>query len=52
MKLFGRTKILRGKTKKHLRSLEVVEVVLVHCNFVDNQYQQKKPEVLYISNSK
>ena len=27
-------------------SLEVVEVVLVKCNLVDNQYQQKS-EVLY-----
>ena len=27
-------------------SLKVVEVVLVQCNLVDNQYQQK-PEVLY-----
>ena len=27
-------------------SLEVVEVVLVHCNLVDNQYPQKS-EVLY-----
>ena len=27
-------------------SLEVVEAVLVQCNFVDNQYQQKS-EVLY-----
>ena len=27
-------------------SLEVVEVVLVQCNLVDNQYQQKS-EVLY-----
>ena len=27
-------------------SLEVVDVVLVQCNLVDNQYQQK-PEVLY-----
>ena len=27
-------------------SLEVVEVILVQCKLVDNQYQQK-PEVLY-----
>ena len=51
MKLFGRTKKLRGKTEKgrNFRSLEVVEVLLVQCNFVDNQYQQQKPEVLYTS---
>ena len=29
-----------------LKSLELVEVVLVHCNLVDKQYQQKS-EVLY-----
>ena len=36
------------ETKKLLRSasLEVVEVVLVQCNLVDNQYQQTS-EVLY-----
>ena len=41
MKLFGSTKKLIGKTKngEKVPNLEVVEVVLVHCNFVDNQYQ-------------
>ena len=48
MKLFGSTKELIGKTKngEKLPSLEVVEVVLVQCNLVDNQYQQLS-EVLY-----
>ena len=48
MKLFGSTKKVIGKTKNGLNvpSLEVVEVVLVQCNLVDNQYQ-KKSEVLY-----
>ena len=48
MKLFGSTKKLIGKTKsgEKVRSLEVVEVVLVQCNLVNNQYQQKS-EVLY-----
>ena len=48
MKLFGSTKKLIDKTKsgEKVRSLEVVEVVLVQCNLVDNQYQQKS-EVLY-----
>ena len=48
MKLLGSTKKLIDKTKsgKNIPSLEVVEVVLVHCNLVDNQYQQKS-EVLY-----
>ena len=48
MKLFGSTKKLIGKTKKgeKVPSLEVVGVVLVLCNIVSNQYQQKS-EVLY-----
>ena len=39
IKLFSSTKILKDKA-------EVVEVVLVKCNLLDNQYQ-KKSEVLY-----
>ena len=47
-KLFGSRKKLIDKTKsgEKLPSLEVAEVVLVQCNLVDNQYQQKS-EVLY-----
>ena len=43
MKLFGSTKKLMDKTKngESVPNLEVVEVVLVQCNLVDNQYQQK-----------
>ena len=43
MKLFGSIKTLIDKTKngKNVPSLEVVEVVLVQCNLVNNQYQQK-----------
>ena len=50
MTLFARTKNLKSKTKnvEKVPSLEVVEVVLVQCNLVDNQYQQKS-EVLYTS---
>ena len=52
MKLFGSTKKLIDKTKngKNVPSLKIVEVVLVQCNLVDNQYQQKS-EVLYIFTS-
>ena len=48
MKLFGSTKKLLDKTKngEKVPSLEEVEVVLVQCNLVDNQYQQQS-EVLY-----
>ena len=42
-KLFDRTKTLMDKTKngEKVPSLEVVEVVLVQCNLVVNQYHQK-----------
>ena len=48
MKLFGSTKKVIDKTMngENVPSLEVVEEVLVQCNLVDNQYQQK-PQVLY-----
>ena len=50
MKLFGSTKKLIDKTKKgeHVPILEAVEVVIVQCNLVEDQYQQKS-EILYIS---
>ena len=48
IKLFGSAKILLDKTKNREKVPipEVVEVVLVQCNLVDNQYQQKS-EALY-----
>ena len=41
--IFGGTKKLVDitKTRENIPSYEVIEVVLVHCNLVDNQYQQK-----------
>ena len=52
MKLIGSTKKIIDKTKnkEKVPGLEVVEVVLVQCNSVDNQYQQKS-EVLCTFNS-
>ena len=40
MKLFGSTKKINRKIKKwkNVQSFEVVEVVLVQCNLVENQY--------------
>ena len=51
MKLFGSTKKLIDKTKnrENVPSLEVVEVVLVQCNLVDNQYQQKSEVIHFYS---
>ena len=36
----------KTKIGEKVSSLELAETVLVQCNLVDNQYQQK-PEVLY-----
>ena len=43
MKLFGSAKKLIDKTKnrENVPTIEVVEVVLVQCNLVHNQYKQK-----------
>ena len=48
MKLFGSTKKLIDKTKngKNVPSLTLIEVLLVQCNLVGNQYK-KKSEVPY-----
>ena len=46
--MFGSTEKLIDKIKngEKVPNLEVVEVVLVQCKLVDNQYQQKS-EILY-----
>ena len=43
MKLLGKTvsKINKNKNGENVPNLEVVEVVLVHCNLVNNDYQQE-----------
>ena len=42
MKLFGSTKTIIDKTKycENVPTLEVIEVVLVQCNLVNNQFQK------------
>ena len=42
MKLLGSTenKITKDKNGEYVPRLEVVELVLVHCNLVNNDYQQ------------
>ena len=49
MKLFGSTKnkITKDKNGENVPHLEITEVVLVHCNIVNNDYQQDS-RVLYI----
>ena len=48
MKLHGSTvsKINKDKNGENVPNLEVVEVVLVHCNLVNNDYQQES-RILY-----
>ena len=42
MKLLGSTenKITKDKNDENIPYLEIIEVVLVHCNIVNNDYQQ------------
>ena len=48
MKLLGSTKnkITKDKNDENIPHLEITEVVLVHCNIVNNDYQQDS-RVLY-----
>ena len=48
MKLLGSTesKITKDKNGENVLHLEVVELVLVHCNLVNNDYQQNS-RILY-----
>ena len=48
MKLIGSTeiKITKDKNGENVAHLEITEVVLVHCNLVNNDYQQDS-RVLY-----
>ena len=48
MKLLGSTesKITGEKNGENVPHFEVVEVVSIHCNIVDNSYQQD-PKILY-----
>ena len=48
MKLLGSTnsKITKDKNGKNVPYLEITEVVLVHCNLVNNYYQQDS-RILY-----
>ena len=48
MKLLGstKTKITKDNNGKNMPYLEITEVVLVHCNIVNNNYQQNS-RILY-----
>ena len=48
MKLLGRTerKITEDKNGENVPHLEIVELILIHCNVVNNNYQQNS-RILY-----
>ena len=48
MKLLGSTKskIIRDENGENVLHLEITEVILVHCNIVNNDYQQDS-KILY-----
>ena len=54
MKLFGTSKKLIDKTKyeENVPSLEVIEVFLLQCSLVDNQYQQQFEELCIFTPNK
>ena len=43
MKLLGCT----GENSENVPHLEIVELVLIHCNFVHNHYHQQNSRILY-----
>ena len=51
MKLLGRTesKIIKDKNGENVPYLEITEVVLIHCNIVNNNYQ-KDSKINYLVN--
>ena len=48
MKLLGstKTKITKDKISENVPRLEITEVVLVHCNLVNNDYQERLKNVI------
>ena len=42
----------KAKNGENISSLEVVEVVLIQCKFVDNQYEQKSEVLHYFTPNK
>ena len=53
MKLLGSTenKITKDKNCENVQHLKVTEVILVHCNVVNNEYQQdSRVSYTFVSN--
>ena len=49
MKLLGSTesKITKDKIGENVPHLEIVELVLIHCNLVNNNYQQNSKQAIW-----
>ena len=50
MKLPGtnKSKITKDKNGENVPNLEITEVVLLHCNIVNNDYQKRLKSLVYI----
>ena len=50
MKLLGsaKSKITKDENRENVLHLKIAEVVLVHCNIVNNNYQKKFKSLVYI----
>ena len=53
MKLLGSTKNkitkdINGENVPHLKNVPHTEVVLIHCNIVNNDYQQHSRNIIYV----
>ena len=48
MKLLGSTgsKITKDKNGENVPHLEIVELILIHCNLVNNNYQQNSVKMV------
>ena len=47
--LMPETMKLLGSTKSKITNLEITEIVSIHCNIVNNNYQQKFKTLVYTS---
>ena len=50
MKLLGSTKskITKDENDENVPNLEITEVILVHCNIVNNDYQHDSKSLVHI----
>ena len=44
----AKSKITKDENRENVLHLKIAEVVLVHCNIVNNNYQKKFKSLVYI----